>query len=145
MQSRKPRAALSPVCLSLVSASVCVAAMSINGLSAKWRIAFGFIVAPVAPCFMLAFALQAISEPGLTLRGVLGTFYFALLFAEPFGIVLGVPAFLVVRRFRSVGLLECVVCGALVGLPVGLLGLTTGALSGLSFWALALKRPRSKS
>ena len=109
---------------------------------AGYRIPFGFLVAPVIACFVVSLGVEAIQslESGaeFDLRNVVLTAYQILVFAGPFGIVLAVPVFLLLKVFWKVRFLECTLGGALVGLPFGYFGLVLGVLSGIAFWVVAL-------
>ena len=109
---------------------------------AGYRVPFGFLVAPAIACVMVALGVEAIRAAqggaNFTLPQVISTAYFMLIFAAPFGIVIAVPAYLLLKFFWKVRLLECTVCGALIGLPFGLVGFIIGALSGVCFWVVAL-------
>jgi hypothetical protein len=106
-------------------------------------------MAPVAPSLLVALVMGSIQAASLGTsliwRGVLSDFTMILIFAETICILIGVPAFFLVRRFAEVGILECVLCGLAIGLILGPLGAVTGALSGFSFWALALRTTAAKS
>jgi hypothetical protein len=55
-----------------------------------------------------------------------------LVVSELVTIVVAVPAYLVLKRFRTIGLIDCVLAGAVIGLLFGLTGLVLPIGSGYS-------------
>jgi len=128
------------------------------------RLIVAFLVSPLAPCALTAIFTAVRNGDPLAIP--IATLLYAI-FAYPFALVLGVPAYLVMSRFGALSLLRVAVSGALLGavsgvLMPGLLGLqlewmravesglfTTvllfaiyGAITACVFWWMAL-RPRS--
>ncbi len=122
----------------------------------KWRVVSAFLLAPL----ITAFALACAQPPYLGgLPAVLkATVVFALIGGYPAAILLGVPAFLILRRIARPSALNCAATGACVAtLPwlalalvtgfwreainfLAFLGIiaTAGAVGGVVFWVIAV-------
>jgi hypothetical protein len=131
----------------------------------KWpRVAAGFAIAPAVPGLLLYLLQASVLESGAYLLPVL-----MLMYAYPLTLVVGVPAYLLLRRKSSKGVGASVCIGAAIGFlgylvdvgltisaPVyadellrgaylansvglGVAGISWGAMSGLVFWFIALR------
>jgi hypothetical protein len=63
----------------------------------------------------------------------------ALGIVELASILFGVPIYFLVKRFRPIGIVECVGSGVVIGLLAGFVGVLVGATSGLLFWFVAIR------
>jgi hypothetical protein len=61
-----------------------------------------------------------------------------LLVTETGGILLGVPAYIIVRRRIQIRLVHCLLAGAIIGILGGVFGVGVGALAGLFFWIIGI-------
>ena len=102
-----------------------------------WRLVAGFLLAPVIPSILVVVLMDTFTSQWINFWGEVA---FVLMIAESASVLLGVPAFLLLRRWwGKIGLIECVVSGGTIGLVVGVLGLIVGTLSGALFWAIAIR------
>lgn len=87
------------------------------------RIATGFVVAPFIPCIVFAAILSGVSDQW-------HNFWFGavamIIVAEVLSLVIALPLYIVLRRFRSIGLLECVLTGIVVTVILNIVSLMLG-------------------
>ena len=96
----------------------------------------GFLVAPLLPCAVFAVAFFGFASNWSTFSAQLAV---VVVIAELAAILLGVPIYLLLRRLRPIGLIECIGSGLFIGLLAGLAGEFIGATSGLIFWFIAVR------
>jgi hypothetical protein len=121
-------------------------------LPAIWRIVLGFILAPIIP----ALVVGLLAAGGQDLVHALGfAAFLGIFYGIAPGLVLGIPAFLVLRNVVKPGIWACVSTGAAIAsvgpilaalsMGLGLLVLVPiasvplGALGGLTFWFVVLR------
>ena len=135
------------------------ATMLMGDTLTKWRPVLGFLIAPLAPCLLVAIAVC------LGQGDLLGIPFAMLLyafFAYLYALVFGVPAYLLMSRFGYVSLPHVITTGAVLGfasgatipvvmgvawaravdsglLKVALLFTIFGTLTAYTFWWLVLR------
>lgn len=100
------------------------------------RVITGFLVSPLLPSAIAAVVLNGSMSTWSALPAELSL---VIGITELASILLGVPIYLLVKRFRPIGMVECVGSGAILGLLAGLVGVLVGATSGLLFWFIAVR------
>ena len=100
------------------------------------RLWLAFLLSPLAACGIVfaVFYLTGLDE-WLGLRAM---WRLVLLVTETGGILLGVPAYIIVRRRIQIRLVHCLLAGAIIGILGGVFGVGVGALAGLFFWIIGI-------
>ena len=78
----------------------------------NWRVPVAFAVAPVLPCALYV-APGLVRYPDWT--GTRLLFAYEMAAAEFLTLLVAVPAYLILRRFRVIGLLDCLLAGFTIG------------------------------
>jgi hypothetical protein len=108
----------------------------------NWRIPIALLLAPVIPYVVVALVFEVTGIP-MMIHGVFGI-VLSTAAACTISLVVGGIAYLVVRRFRVIGPVECLIAGGALGLIFGgLVGLVVGPLSGYVFWKIGLRPGKS--
>jgi hypothetical protein len=106
------------------------------------RPVLGFLVAPLAPCILIAAFVSRDVKSFFA-----NTLYYAV-FAYPFSFVFGIPAYWLMSRRSTLSMVNVTVGGCILGinsgviifsLPLGLFFGVFGAITGWVFWRLALR------
>jgi hypothetical protein len=78
----------------------------------NWRVPLGFVIAPIIPCTLTVL-------PGIVARpewtGGWGLILIMVLVSELISLVVAVPTYFLLRRYWRVGLMQCLVSGAAIG------------------------------
>jgi len=83
----------------------------------------GFLAAPPVPCALLAIFMSAAANQWSSLLfGIVAM----VVVSEALGFVVGLPRYLVLSRFRTIGVLECVLSGIVVAVLFNVLSLSMG-------------------
>src|SRR5580658_4132820 len=77
----------------------------------KWRVPAGFVLAPLVPCALYATAMSVIASQW---RGSRCIVVAMVTVSEALCLFVALPLFLVLRRFRPIALMECVVTGVAI-------------------------------
>jgi hypothetical protein len=104
--------------------------MKMPAIDRSWRvlvaIALAFLIAPAIPALTLPYFTPLFSEPGSPRYAVGGIFFFYVASLQ-FGTLLGLPSFLILRKWNLVRWWSAVLCGAIIG------GGIAAALAGVGF------------
>ncbi|WP_329742126.1 hypothetical protein [Dyella sp. A6] len=100
------------------------------------RVITGFLISPLLPSAVAAVVLSGSTSNWSALPAQLALM---IGIAELAALLFGVPIYFLVKRFRPIGMVECVGSGVVIGLLAGLVGVLVGAVSGLIFWLIAVK------
>ena len=103
------------------------------------RIPIALLLAPVIPYVVVALIFQAVGVPLPMMQGGVGILL-STAAACSISLVVGGIAYLVLRRFRPIGLAECLIAGVALGLIFGgVVGLVVGPISAGVFWKVGLR------
>jgi hypothetical protein len=95
----------------------------------KWRVPAGFVLAPIVPCALYATAVSVIASQWSGFRFIVVAM---VTVSEALCFFVALPLFLVLRRFRPIALLECVVAGVAITILVNVISLLVSGGPGYS-------------
>jgi hypothetical protein len=81
----------------------------------KWRVPAGFLLAPILPCAILEITASAFINQQPSIR--FGTIALILV-SEALSLLVGVPLYFLLRRYRSISLVDCVLSGVAIAVLV---------------------------
>jgi hypothetical protein len=95
----------------------------------NWRVPAGFVLAPLVPCALYATAVGVIANQWSGFRFIVVAM---VTVSEALCLFVALPLFLVLRRFRSIALLECVAAGVAITILVNVISLLVSGGPGYS-------------
>lgn len=95
----------------------------------NWRVPAGFVLAPLVPCALYATAMSVIASQW---SGFRFTVVAMVVVSETLCLFVALPIFFLLRRFRPIALLECVVTGVAITILVNVISLLVVGRPGYS-------------
>ena len=86
----------------------------------NWRVPAGFVLAPLVPCALYASAMSVIASQWSGFRFIVVAM---VVVSEALCLFVALPICFLLRRFRPIALLECVVTGVAITIPVNVISL----------------------
>jgi hypothetical protein len=77
----------------------------------NWRVPVGFLLAPLAPCGLYATAMSILANQW---SGFLSIVVAMTAISEALSLLVAAPLYFLLRRFRPIGVLECVISGVAI-------------------------------
>ena len=109
-------------------------------MSPYLRISLAFVIAPLIGCIIVLplFSL-ALDRPFHWWRAT-QLLRPAVIVAEVVTLVLAVPTYLVLRRYKRVALSHCLIAGSVIGLCGSIVGVLIGCFAGWAFWLIGIRK-----